>query len=511
MLQTCKTFHADVVICGGGPAGAAAAIAAGRAGKRAILLELRESLGGLCTNGYITGIAGVVDGICKEWLERLDAEGHAVMKPHLPVAEPEHGKVMLEQMVLQSGTRILYGTHVVDCIKEDGKIKSVICYCKSGRIEVQGKVFIDCTGDADLAFAAGVPCDVGNAEFCGLNQSVTMGFRLSYVNLNRYYQAMAEWKQSPEFDATKLKNSSYIVYLEHKAIENGDLHDVLSPGNLVYPMPGDRNCTDVTLDATHTFDCHCDDVVDLTRQIVDQHRKVIWFTKFLNKYVPGFENAVLTNFAPMNGIRDSRRIVGEYVLKDIDLGRASKFEDGIWQHTEFYDAHVPTPGHHTASRHIHYKEPVENAVCRPTQDADDYMMNPLVVPGPWEIRTNPREYCEIPFRSLIATGVDNLMAAGRCFSAEYHANGSARVIGPSMGMGQAAGLAASLYIDQKLNAVRDLDGKQVRQALINEGVKLDELPGGYWKVLREFEGELFVSGTDWVQIRNEKGENPTIM
>lgn len=276
-------------------------------------------------------------------------------------------------------------------------------------------------------------------------------------------------------------------------------------------MPvNDPTCTDVTLDATHTFDCHCDDVVDLTRQIVDQHRKVIWFVEFLKKHVPGFENAVLENFAPMNGVRDSRRIVGEYVFKDIDLAKASKFEDGIYQHTEFYDTHVPTPGHHTALRHIHYKEPVEPGVCRPSQDHDDYMMHPLVVPGPWEVRTNPREYCEIPFRSLIAVGVDNLLAAGRCCSAEYHALGSIRVIAPSMGMGQAAGLGAALYLDQGLNALRDLDGRLVRQAMIDHGVNLNEAPGGYWEVQRTFKGNLVVSPSDMIEIRNEKGENSVV-
>ena len=131
-MQTCKKFYYDVVICGGGPAGASAAIAAGRQGKRAILLEMRESLGGLCTNGYITGLAGVVYGIGLEWLERLAADGHAVMKPHLPTAEPEFGKQMLEEMVLQSGTRILYGAHVVDCIKEDGKINKTGEECDNG-------------------------------------------------------------------------------------------------------------------------------------------------------------------------------------------------------------------------------------------------------------------------------------------------------------------------------------------------------------------------------------------
>jgi hypothetical protein len=331
-----------------------------------------------------------------------------------------------------------------------------------------------------------------------------MGFRLSYVNLKKYNEANAEWRSSPEWDANDLKKRSLIVYKEHQAVANGDLHDLLSPGNIVYPMPvGDPTCTDVTLDATHTFDCHNDDVVDLTRQIVDQRRKVIWFVDFLKKYVPGFEKAVLTSVASMNGIRDSRRIVGEYVLRDIDLALAAKFDDGIYQHTEFYDTHVPTPGHHTAVRHVHYKGPVDPAICRPSQDDADYMMHPFVPLGGYEIRTNPREYCEIPFRSLIACGVDNLMAVGRCCSAEYHALGSIRVIAPSMGMGQAAALGATLYIDQKLNALRELDGKLVRQAMISNGVALDKLPGGYWEQQRTMKGELAVSAADMIEIRGK--------
>lgn len=509
MLTTAKRFDADIVICGGGPAGAAAGIAAARAGKRAIVLELRESLGGLCTNGYITGIAGVVDGLCKEWLERLDAEGHAVLRPHLPVAEPEFGKLMLEQMLLQAGCRILYGTHVVDCEVENNRLTRVIAYCKSGKIEITGKVFIDATGDADLAFAAGVPCDVGNAEFCGLNQSVTMGFRLSYVNLQAYNEANAAWRNHPDYDPTDLKKRSLLIYKEHQAVERGDLHELLSPGNIVYPMPvGTPTCTDVTLDATHTFDCHNDDVLDLSRQIVDQHRKVVWFVDFLRKYVPGFETAELTAIAPMNGIRDSRRIVGEYILRDIDLGMAKKFDDGIYQHAEFYDCHVPTPGHHTAHRHIHYHKPVEPACCRPSQDDKNYMMHPFVALGGYEIRTNPRQYSEIPFRSLIAVGLDNLMAVGRCCSADYHALGSIRVIAPSMGMGQAAALGGSLFIDQRLGALRELDGGLVRKAMIANGVKLDQPPGGYWETLRNFDGELRVSPGDMIEIYDEAGKTP---
>ena len=503
-----KRFFADVVVCGGGVAGAAAAIAAGRAGKRVFLLEYRESLGGLVTNGYITGIAGCIDGLCREWLEKLDAEGHATMRAHLPVVEPEYGRVMLEQMVLQSGARILYGAHVVDVEKEGERIRRVIAYCKSGRIELEADVFIDATGDADLAVAAGCPYEVGNAEFMGLNQSVTMGFKLSYVDLERYYAASAAFKNDPEYDAESPKHSSFIVHQEYKAIENGDLHELLSPGYLVYAMPGDRKCTDVTLDATHTFDCHCDDVVDLTRQIVDQHRKVLWFVEFLKKYIPGFEKAKLTSLAPMNGVRESRRVIGEYVMKAEDIAAARKFPDGIWQHAEVFDAHVPTPGQHTANRHIHAEKPIEPAVCRHVPKDTDYNMHPFVDPLPYEVRTNPREYCEVPFRSLIAKGVDNLLVAGRCFSADYHANGCVRIIAACMGMGQAAGTGAAIAIDRGVTALRELDGALVRQDMIRQGVKLDEAPGGYWKMIREFDGEVFINGGDMADLRDKDGHSP---
>lgn len=484
MMNTCKVFDADVVVCGGGCAGFTAGVAAARAGKRTILLELRESLGGLFTNGYITGAAGCVDGIGKEFYERMNRNGDAMMNPHSPVIEPERGKVMMEQMLLQAGCRILYGTHVVDCVVEDGKIKKVIAYCKSGKIEVTGRVFIDATGDADLAMAAGVPCEVSSAEYCGLNASATMGFRLSYVNETKYREAEQSWKEKN--DQTKHRN--LIVAKEFEALENGDLPEVLSPGNIVFTIPTgrDRSSTDVTMDATHTFDCRCDDVVDLSRQIVDQHNKVLIFVDFLKKYVPGFEECVLTNLAPMNGVRESRRIVGEYIFRDLDLASAQKFEDGIAQFCEPFDTHVPTPGFHTAIRHIHYKEPVATAICRPAQDCDNKMMHPFVAPDPdsYELRTDPREYCEIPYRSLVAKGVDNLLAVGRCYSAEFHAIGATRIIGTSMSMGQAAGTAASMAVDSGV-ALRDVDGKALKAQLIADGANLDKPPEGYWQEIRE--------------------------
>lgn len=494
MLNTVKRFDADVVICGGGCAGFTAGVAAARAGKRTILLEMRESLGGLFTNGYITGAAGCIDGLGKEFYDRLNKQGDVTVKPHQPVIEPEKGKVMMEQMLLKAGCRILYGTHVVDCEVENNKITKVIAYCKSGKIEISGKIFIDGTGDADLAFAAGVPTEISNAEYLGLNSAATMGFRLSYVNIDKYQEASREWMKTHH---GKGKDSSnLLIAKEYEALENGDIHEILTGGFIIFDIPvgHDRTCTDVTLDATHTFDTHGDDVVDLTRQIVDQHNKVLEFVAFMKKYLPGYENVVLANFAPMNGVRDSRRIVGEYILKAEDLAAARKWDDGIAQFAEPFDTHVPTPGTQTAIRHIHSKEPIEPAICRPMQDEKDKMLHPFVTPDldTYEVRTNPREYSEIPFRSLVAIGVDNLMAVGRCYSADFHAICATRIIGTSMSMGQAAGTAAALALDEGVAALRDLDGAKVKAQLIKDGCGLDHAPDGYWKAIRESKNEPII-------------------
>ena len=114
------------------------------------------------------------------------------------------------------------------------------------------------------------------------------------------------------------------------------------------------------------------------------------------------------------------------------------------------------------------------------------MMHPFVAPDPdsYELRTDPREYCEIPYRSLVAKGVDNLLAVGRCYSAEFHAIGATRIIGTSMSMGQAAGTAASMAVDSGV-ALRDVDGKALKAQLIADGANLDKPPEGYWQEIRE--------------------------
>ena len=133
-------------------------------------------------------------------------------------------------------------------------------------------------------------------------------------------------------------------------------------------------------------------------------------------------------------------------------------------------------------------------------------MHPFVTPGGYEARTNPRDWAEVPYRSLVATKVSNLLAAGRNVSAEFHALGTIRIIACSMVMGQAAGTAAAMCAKEGV-AARDLDGVRVRQALMEQGVPLDQAPGGIWEKLRNMPGRIEVAGADFAVIVNEEGQS----
>jgi hypothetical protein len=261
---------------------------------------------------------------------------------------------------------------------------------------------------------------------------------------------------------------------------------------------------DVCVMTTHSFDTRNTDVEDLTRQIIEQHRQIEWMEKFFRKYLPGFENCRITGLANLHGVRDSRRITGEYVLTDEDVVCARKFEDGIAKFPEFLDTHHPTSPRIGFMRHVHLAGPKPPAVCRMAQCSDE--MHPFGRPGGYEARVNPLEYCEIPYRSLVPLKIDNLLVAGRCMSAEFNAIAAVRVIATSMSTGQAAAIATALCLKEGIRP-RGLDGKLVRETMIKQGVPLDKAPGGHWAaVKKELKGEFVVlPGGDFVAVRTPKG------
>jgi ribulose 1,5-bisphosphate synthetase/thiazole synthase len=474
-------YDVDVLIIGGGSAGFAAGIASARRGLRTLLIENLTSLGGLMTNGYVTGPAGIIEGLCKELLDRLKKQGYLYDTPHTPAVDPERCKFEMETMLLQAGCRILYGMHAVDVIMDGPNIESVVCYSKSGRCEIRAGFVIDASGDGDIAAAAGAPYDVGDAEYMGLNLAHTMGIRVSNVDLTKYRRANKEWAEKNS-DVTKM---SLACAMMDKAVENGDLPYPIFPGGLIYQVPGTPDdCADVTFNVAHSYYNHNLDAEDLSRQIVEQHQQNVWLEQVYRKYMPGFENCRLTGLGSMPGIRDSRRIIGEYVLKDTDVAAGTKFEDSIAKFPEFYDTHHPTSRYWGFRHHIHSKEPIPGAI-NITQPCDK-AMHPFCPPeeGSFSVYTSYTQYCEIPYRIIVPLKVDNLFVAGRCVSAQFHAMAAVRVITICMSTGQAAGIAADLCKKAGVRP-RDLDGRLVRQAMIDDGVPLDKAPDGYWAYLAE--------------------------
>jgi hypothetical protein len=504
MMVSSKKFDVDVVVVGGGVAGVSAAMSAGRSGLRTMLLESQSSLGGLATNGYVTGVAGMIDGNCREWMDRLEADGSLINRPHLPAIDPEKGKFVLESMVLEAGARILYGTYVIDAVVEEATIKEVVCHTKSGRMTVSAKIVVDASGDADVAAYAGVPFEVGSPQFGGLNMSTTLAFRMGNVNLTKYGEANKAWMAKKAAAQKVWSTMSLLAEFEEEAIKAGDLPLFIFPTALIYPVPGTSpEDSDICVMTTHSFHTRNTDVEDLTRQMIEQHQQIAWIEKFFRKYLPGFERCRLTGVANLHGVRDSRRIVGQYILTDEDVVFAKKFDDGIARFPEFFDTHHPTSPRLGFMRHIHVAEPKEPAVCRPAQCTGD--MHPFGRPAGFEARVNPLEYCEIPFRSLVPVKIDNLLVAGRCVSAEFNAIAAVRVIAPSMSTGQACAIAAAMCIKSGV-IPRDLDGKLVRKAMIDRGIPLDEEPGGHWAaVKKELKGEYVILPGDFAGVLTSEG------
>lgn len=446
-------YEVDVLVVGGGPAGVAAAIAAARNGMNTLLIEAQYALGGLVTLGFVNYLAGYPEGIGQELLNRLTEVG--AVSPPRRIADPEKTKHVLERMAIESGVRLLYGTQAIDSIVEDGRICGVIAHNGSGTMAILAKRVIDCTGDADVAAYAGVPYEVGWEEAGGYNQAVSLDFILGNVDWQRFQKSVKRWY-------------NYLQEIAFKAVEEGVLSKLVETGYLG-PLPGRQpeGC-EVYVCTAHSRYCRTTDAEDLTRIAVEQRQQIMEMLEFYRKYVPGFENCWLIYSAPLLGVRDSRRIVGEYVLTAEDIVLARKFDDAIARDTHGLDIHNPTDLPHI--KHTHLPEPKESAVCFPSEDR----------PGMYDAYLKPGEYYEIPYRCLVPLKVENLLVAGRCLSATFEAQSGARLIFTCMTMGQAAGTAMALSIQQDV-APRQLDPQILRAKLIEQGVRLDVEPPLYVK------------------------------
>ena len=434
----------DVVVCGGGFSGFAAAYAAAREGKRVALLERGTCLGGVGTAGMVnhilgqrftdaagdthTCVAGLLEKLERTLLLRGGASDWRNTDRNLPpqgwynvlgiglVFEAEQMKLLLEEMLSDMGVRIFYLTDIVDVIREKNRVSGVLAHNKSGLFAVEGNVFVDATGDADVCRLAGLAAVKGDEN--GEMAAASLEMHLENVDLEelsaymrrtddrRFRSIIGRLKEAGEWPFP------YDIFIS-----------VLMTREDVFMINTIRQ---VGIDGA--------DGDSLTRGILSGRKENFALFETAKKHFPGFENAHIRQIAPMIGIRETVRIRGEYALSVDDLIFGRDFPDGIALSGYGWD--LPHP------------------------------KTPSLQPYDGVTRKSP--ITQIPYRCLVPVGVDNVLAAGRCISTEREALGPVRVMGPCIAMGEAAGIAAA-QICGTGRALRDADTDALRRKIWQYG------------------------------------------
>jgi len=301
--------------------------------------------------------------------------------------------------------------------------KGVIIETKSGRMAVTASVLIDATGDGDVANFLGAPWEKGS-EKGGLMQPATLFFRLSGVDRKAVDRYISEHPEERHFKTFAKVAKELGEFIPSK-------HDVL----FFYTPRSDE----VAVNTTRIHNVDGTNVFDRTKAEIETRRQVRTLVHFFKKYVPGFQNCYLSNTAPEVGFRETRRIIGDYILTKEDVLNVHQFHDNIAQCAYMIDIHDPT------GTQLFYT---------PVPEGKSY---------------------GIPYRCLLPKNIDNLIVAGRCISATHEAQGSLRVMPPSFNIGQAAGTAAAIAVIDQVKA-RDVNVAKLRKMLAEQGQVID---GGF--------------------------------
>lgn len=435
----------DVIVSGGGPAGLAAAISSARLGAKTLLVEKNGWVGGMATSGLVhpfmpsyAGDVPINKGIFWEIIERLQ-KLHAVVHPdhtemgtgytgfvvwphaHVTPFDAEILKWVVQDLLEESKVDVLLHSMVVQATKEGNKATGIIVENKSGRMGFTGKVLIDATGDGDLAKYLQIPFKKGNEEDNAM-QPATIFFRLAGVDRKKIDAYIAEHPEERHFKSFAAKAMADGKFIPSK-------HDVLF---FYTPREGE-----LAINTTRVHGIDGTNVYDLTKAEFEARHQVRVLVEFFRSYVPGFEHAYISSTAPEIGIRETRRIIGEYTLNREDVLEVHQFSDNIAQCAYMIDIHD------RKSTQLFYT---------PVPEGRSY---------------------GIPYRCLIPKGYDGILFAGRCISASQEAQGSVRVMPPSFSIGQAAGTAAALAVIHG-TSVREVDIALLQKTLVRFGQVVEE-------------------------------------
>ena len=403
----------ELAVIGGGFAGVAAALAAARTGAKVLIVEKSNCLGGAAVNclvnpfmPYWTEMDGKrVDlsaGIFKEIHDRL--EHHNAMSKESFLEEEL--KYILNEMVAEANIDLLFHTYIFKVEKCDEHIASIVVATKSGEMHVEANYFIDATGDAQLAYLANCPTVLGR-ESDHLCQPMTLCFRLGNVDVEKFYAGIQKLKIA---HAQSLAAGELINPRENILVSRTPIHNVLH------------------FNTTRVVKKNPTSPEEVTEAEILARRQVYEIYDFMKKHADGLEDSFLMMTAAEIGVRESRMIVGDYVLTEQDYRNCVKFEDAIAACNYDIDIHNPEG---TGTSHYFF----------PTG-----------------------EYYTIPYRSLIPKGVSNMLVAGRCISSDHGAQASYRIMPVVCCIGEAAGSAVGLAVKQNCT-VREVDVKELQNEL----------------------------------------------
>jgi hypothetical protein len=425
----------EIVVVGGGPAGIAAAAAAAMHGRRTLLIERYGFLGGMGTAAGVTNFFGlyanvhgeirqVVHGIVDELLARIDRLG-GLNAPHLVMGKTKARaydtaayKRAADDLLLTKGVDVLFHALAAGVImNRDKTIRALLIETKSGRRAVLGKIFIDCSGDGDLAAWSGAPFELGDGA--GNMLYPTMMFRVNGVDpvaAGEAWRSIGKRMEEAERRGTKLPSKYAILRPQRNPIEWRVCVTKL------------RNPDGSAVDGTNAF--------ELSAGEIEGRRQVFAFFEFLRRDVPGFAKAYIVDIPPQLGIRETRRIVGRYQLSGDDVVSCASFEDTIGVSGL----------------------PIENPIAGDVRWA-------------WPDIPGSRGLNHLPYRMLLPLGVCNLLVAGRCASMTHEGQSAARASGACFVMGQAAGTAASLALASG-KPPDEISMERLQHVLENDGVYL---------------------------------------
>ena len=428
----------EILIIGGGPAGIAAATAAARCGARVMLLEKYGFLGGMGTAAMVTNFCGlhaningsvqqIVRGVADDILERLD-NLDGLREPH-PVKAKGGGhdvaaqaydtsayKMATDDLLLSAGVDIRFHTFAVDVLMDGARIDAVLIETKSGRKAIKAEVFIDCSGDGDLAYWSGADCVKGDDN--GFMAYPTTMFRVANVDDDKVHNEgkpnLSALIEAAAKDYNLPRKTGVLGSQPHAGEWRVNLTQISRDGD---PIDGS-------------------DWNDLGFAETEGRRQSQEYFRFLKDCVPGFENSYLLETAPQVGIRETRRIIGEHILSEDDILSCRDFEDSIGCNGWPLEQHLKGS-------------------------------------AKWTF-LGGRGYHQIPFGTTLPKGVDNLLVAGRCASTTPEGQASLRVSGPCFAMGQAVGTAAELARRSGVTP-KEIDVKALQHRLVSDGAFIGDI------------------------------------